>query len=111
MQDCAVFRHIDARPAKHCVNLGRKFGFLGQLLKQAQRFISDAILRIIEEYVIERQRKSLKSLRIRLKQISHVDAGHFLPMFFQRSPSRELGRLCHRKVTEFFCDATKGERA
>ena len=101
VQDGPVLGHVDPRPPEHGFDLDRQLGLLGELLEEAHGFFGDAILREVEKNIVERQGKTLETLRIRGKQIPHVNARHFLTVLFQRSPGRQLGRLCHLSNTIF----------
>ena len=49
MQDGAIFRDVDLLAPEHGVDPRSQAGFLGQLKEQLERFVGDAILRVIEE--------------------------------------------------------------
>jgi hypothetical protein len=50
VQDSAIFSDIDFITAEHGIDMVLQTGFLGEIEKQLESFIGDAILRIIEEY-------------------------------------------------------------
>ena len=49
MQHRAVLGDVDLLAAEHGVDAAAQAGFLGQLQKQLQRFVGDAVLRVVEE--------------------------------------------------------------
>ena len=48
VQDSAVFRDVDLLAPEHGVDALAQSGFLGELQEQLERFVGDAILRVIE---------------------------------------------------------------
>ena len=65
VQDGAVFRDVDLLAAEHGVDPAAQAGFLRQLQKELERFVGDAVLRVIEEDARRLGRHPLAALRDR----------------------------------------------
>ena len=64
MQHGAVFGHIDLLAGEHCVDARAQPGFIGEPNQERERFVGDAILRVVQEYAHCLRRQAFGAIRI-----------------------------------------------
>src|SRR3989454_1745994 len=87
VQDRPLFREVDLLPPIHRVDSLLKAGFFGQLNK-LQRFVGDAILRVIEVDPGSLRRHPLATLGIIREKLAEMEFPNLLSVGFERLPCR-----------------------
>jgi hypothetical protein len=92
VQHRAPFRDVDPVAAEHGVDPFAQAGLPGQLHQQAQRFIGDAVLGIVQVDACGLQRKALTALRILREQVTQMNRCDRRVVRQQRGPGRAPGK-------------------
>jgi hypothetical protein len=72
VQDRAVFRDVDLFAPEHGVEPFAQAGFIGEPHEQLQRFIGDAVLRVIQMQTRSFGRHALAALRVVRKELAQM---------------------------------------
>ena len=91
VQHGAIFGDVDLLAAEHRLDPRLQSGFLRQLQQQLERFVGDAVLRVIQEQSGGLEGHSLPALGIGGEQFLEVQAFDFPVMRRERFPGRALG--------------------
>jgi hypothetical protein len=90
MQDGPIFSDVDLVPAKHGVDFALQAAFVGQLQKEFQSLVGDAILRIFEVDPIGFCGHTLAAGRIVCEKLTQMDFSDLLIVGFEGLPCRAL---------------------
>ena len=80
VQDGPVLRDVDLLAAEHGVDPRAQAGFLGQLQEQLERFVGDAILRVVEVEARGLGRQALAALGIVREEVAEMQVADLLMM-------------------------------
>ncbi len=72
VQNGTVFRDVDFVAAEHAVTPVFNLGMLGQVKQEAQGFLGDPVLGIVEQDIAEVEGKFLEAFRISGEQVPHM---------------------------------------
>ena len=98
MQDGAVFREINPVTAEHRVDGRPQAGFLGQRNQQPERFVGDAVLRVIKVKADRLGGQALAAPGVGSEQFSQVQALDFPAMRSEGFPGLALDKWFHRSL-------------
>jgi hypothetical protein len=87
MQHRPVFRDVDPVAGEHAVAPAVQVALPRQIEQQAERLFGNAVLGIIEQEIIEAQRKTLEPLGIAVEQLTQGHAAHVGGMGGKRLPN------------------------
>ena len=82
----ALFGDVDLVPVEHLLGPAFEIRLPGEVAQELHRLLGDAILRVVQQQILELQGELTKTLGILGEEIPHVDAGHLLLVCFQRLP-------------------------
>jgi hypothetical protein len=86
VQNRPIFRRIDLFTLKHGIDPRPQTGLFSQLDKEPERFVRDAILRIIEVNAYGFHSETLTAVGIVREQITKVQSLEMLEVCFERFP-------------------------
>jgi hypothetical protein len=73
MQDRSIFGDVDPLSAKHCFDVPAKIAFFGKMDQKTDRFIRDAILRIVQVKACGPNGEPFAALRIIAEELPQMD--------------------------------------
>ena len=88
MQHRTILAGIDSLAGEHAFDRRRKLRLAGQIDQQPERLRRHALLGVIEENAVERQREGLGTLRVALKQVAQMNRGTSVAMGTKGRPGR-----------------------
>jgi len=91
MQHRAAFGDVDFFAVPHCADARGNAAFLGELQQQAQGFIGDAILRVIQIQAGRFGGQTFAAARIVCEQLAQMHVAHARMVSGKRLPGRGLG--------------------
>ena len=100
VQDGPVLRDVDLLAAEHGVDPRSQAGFLGQLQEKLERFVGDAILRVVEVEPDRLDRHALAALGIIREELAQMQLPDLLIVSFEGLPRRTFGE---RLIVGFTC--------
>ena len=92
VQDGAIFRDVDFLASKHRVDPGAQPGLFGEVNKQLERLVVDAIFRVIQVDAGSIDGHPLAARRVIREQASQVQDPHRLIVIFEGLPCRAFVR-------------------
>jgi hypothetical protein len=92
VQHGPIFRDVNFLAAEHCVDPGAQTGLFGELDEQLERFVVDAMFRVIEVDAGRLRSHPLTARRIIREQIPQVQAPHGLIVIPEGLPCRVCAR-------------------
>ena len=82
MQNGPIFGHIDLFAPEHGVDPRAQAGLLRQIDQELERFVRDAVFRIVQENASRLGGHPLSASRIIRKEVAQADLAHLLLMLF-----------------------------
>ena len=95
VQDGAVLGAVDLLAGEHPVAPRLDLRRAGEIEQEAQRLSVDAVLRIVEEEIVEAQRVALEALRVLREEIAKMRVAEARGMGAERLPGRRGGERRH----------------
>ena len=95
VQHRAVLRGVDPGAAEHRFDGGGHAGLAREGDEQLHRFAGDAVLGVVEQDLLEAQRKAVEAAGVGGEQLAHVAAVDGAPVRGQVTPRGRLGQCGH----------------
>ena len=93
VQDGPILGRVDFLAREHLFGPVLDLGLPGQIEEQPHRFFRDAVLGVVEQDVLEAERKLVEPLGVVAEQIAHLQRSDLLIMGVEGLPGVELSRM------------------
>jgi hypothetical protein len=90
VQDGAALRGVDCLAAEHGVDSGADVRFLSQSQEELQRFVADAVFRVIEENARRLDDQTLAAAGILREELPQVQFSDLLMVILKSLPRRTI---------------------